>query len=132
MKTEKSVRRFGIDPDTVNVLGRLRDAQREAFGPDWSSSWPVFMRPDRTPFKPDYVSRKFQQAARAVGLLPIGPHGLRHSLATALGGAGMPLLTVSRLLGHSSTLVTADVYSHVFAETTGEAVGMVAGMLRRD
>lgn len=90
----------------------------------------MFIRPDLSPFRPDYVSRKFQEAARGLGLTPIGPHGLRHSLATALGGAGLPLLTVSRLLGHSSTRVTADVYSHVFAETAGEAVGMVAGLLR--
>lgn len=44
----------------------------------------------------------------------------------------MPLLTVSRLLGHFSTRVTSDVYSHMFGETAGEAVGMVARMLRRE
>ena len=132
VKTPKSERSFTIDPATARVLMALKDAQREAFGRDWSSAWPLFMRPDLTPFRPDYVSRKFQQEARAVGLLPIGPHGLRHSLATALGGAGMPLLAVSRLLGHSSTRVTSDVYTHVFAEKAGEAVGMVAGMLRGD
>lgn len=130
VKTAKSARRFPIDPVTAAVLVALRDAQREAFGPDWSSSWPVFMRPDLSPYRPDYVSRKFQQEARALGLSPIGPHGLRHSLATSLGEAGMPLLTVSRLLGHSSTRVTADTYSHVFAETAGEAVALAAGRLR--
>ncbi|MGI8516334.1 MAG: tyrosine-type recombinase/integrase [Acidimicrobiia bacterium] len=68
------------------------------------------MRPDLSPFRPDYVSRAFQAAARRLGLKPIGPHGLRHSLATSLGEAEVPLLIVSRLLGHSSTRVTSDVY----------------------
>jgi integrase len=130
VKTARSVRRFTIDPDTAAVLTAHRAAQQEAFGRDWRLSFPIFMRPDLSPFRPDYVSRKFQEAAKRLGLSPIGPHGLRHSLATALGEAGMPLLTVSRLLGHSSTRVTSDVYSHVFAETAGEAVALAAGKLR--
>lgn len=130
VKTANSARRFTIDPDTTAVLVALRDAQRDAWGADWSSSWPVFMRPDVTPHRPDYVTRTFNKLARSLGLSPIGPHGMRHSLATSLGQGGMPLLTVSRLLGHSSTRVTADTYSHVFAETAGEAVALAAGRLR--
>ncbi|CAN5755836.1 MAG: tyrosine-type recombinase/integrase [Acidimicrobiia bacterium] len=129
MNTAKSERRFTVDPTTAGILDALRGSQQEAFGRDWSSAWPVFMRPDLSPFRPDYVSRAFQAAARRLGLKPIGPHGLRHSLATSLGEAEVPLLIVSRLLGHSSTRVTSDVYSHVFAETAGEAVALAAGRL---
>lgn len=83
MKTARSARRFTIDPDTAERLLASREAQRQSSGADWQSGFPVFMRPDLLPFRPDYVSRKFQQQARALGLLPIDPHGLRHSLADA-------------------------------------------------
>jgi integrase len=40
-------------------------------------------------------------------------HGLRHSTATALLSAGVPLRVVSDLLGHSGIAITADYYAHV-------------------
>ena len=125
-KTDKSRRRVPIDTATATMLEAVRDRQREAFGPDWSDTFPVFSRPDLVPFHPNEVTRTFQRTARELGLPAIGPHGLRHSVATELGEQGVPLTVVSKLLGHSSTRVTGDVYSHVFDETAGAAVSRVA------
>ena len=40
-------------------------------------------------------------------------HGLRHSRASHLLLAGVPLLEVSRFLGHTSQLITAETYAHL-------------------
>jgi len=49
-------------------------------------------------------------------------HDLRHSAATVLIAAGVPLKVVSELLGHSSVAITADIYAHVLPEMQQEVV----------
>jgi site-specific recombinase XerD len=43
----------------------------------------------------------------------VGLHTLRHSFATHMLAAGVPLHMVSELLGHSPVAVTGDVHGHV-------------------
>ena len=52
------------------------------------------------------------RGAMAAAGLKARPHDLRHTYATQLlaAGKGENLLTVSRLLGHSSTALTEQVY----------------------
>ena len=39
------------------------------------------------------------------------PHGLRHTFAAELEAAGVPVTTISKLLGHSSVAVTARYWT---------------------
>jgi integrase len=67
-----------------------------------------------------------------------GLHSFRHFFASWCGarkvdgGREMPLLMVSRLLGHSSVTLTADTYSHLFprqddhAELAAAEMGLMA------
>lgn len=49
------------------------------------------------------------------------PHSLRHATATLLLEEGVPMKVVAELLGHSSTRITDEVYSHVTARLVAEA-----------
>ena len=53
---------------------------------------------------------------------PISSHWARHTGATMLlnGGAGMEI--VSKVLGHSSTKITREVYAKLLDETVGDAM----------
>lgn len=57
--------------------------------------------------------------------LRINFHGLRHSCATNLMRAGVPLAHVSRILRHSSIRITADIYGHLEVEDLRGAVEAV-------
>lgn len=52
----------------------------------------------------------------------MGIHGLRHFAATFLLDSQVPMLVVSRILGHSSMAITADICGHVIEETAREAM----------
>lgn len=49
------------------------------------------------------------------------PHDLRHSATTLLIAQAVPIKMVSELLGHSTTRMTLDVYSHVLHPMRQEA-----------
>lgn len=58
----------------------------------------------------------YQQIARVAkraGIPPVGPHALRHFFATELLKAGVPIIKVSKLLGHSSVKTTEHHYAHI-------------------
>lgn len=68
---------------------------------------------------------------------PVTFHGLRHTCASILLGAGVPLIVVSRHLGHANPNITATVYAHLLSDAqladAGEVVrrateGMQDGM----
>jgi len=54
-----------------------------------------------------------QRLARQVSIPSFGPHALRHFFATRLIRAGVPLIKVSQILGHSSIITTERIYVHL-------------------
>jgi site-specific recombinase XerD len=59
------------------------------------------------------------------GLDGVGWHTLRHTFASLLVLEGVPLFTVSRLLGHSSIRIT-ERYTHLNDEKNKDAVASLA------
>ena len=64
-------------------------------------------------------------ALRRGGLRQVGFHSLRHSYATALITAGVPVNQVSAYLGHADSSVTLRVYTHFFRNTDDAAIDRV-------
>jgi hypothetical protein len=57
--------------------------------------------------------------------------GLLHSAASAMLVGGVPLLTVSRMLGHSSVSITGDIYGHITNDGGRQAAAALAKALER-
>ncbi|WP_159435401.1 tyrosine-type recombinase/integrase [Sporobacter termitidis] len=62
---------------------------------------------------PDNLSRGFSSMLEKSGLRKIRFHDLRHTCATFLINAQIPLIEVQQWLGHSTISTTADLYSHL-------------------
>jgi integrase len=64
------------------------------------------------------VTRRFQAACVEAGVRPIRFQDLRHTFATTLAAAGVPLRTIQEYLGHAD-LKTTQIYAH-YAPSTRE------------
>ena len=60
---------------------------------------------------------------------PITFHGLRHTSASLLLGAGVPVHVVSQRLGHKDATVTMAVYAHVLPGQQQSAAEQLGALL---
>jgi integrase len=125
-KTTGSRRTLHIPVPVVDVLRAHRVEQKRArlaFGKGWGGPWTgyelVFTSSVGSPLDPDRVNRQIKKLTTEVLGEPWTPHEMRHSAASIMLGAGVPLKTVT--LGHSSIRVTADVYGHLLEPARAEA-----------
>lgn len=88
------------------------------------------------PRHPERFSRRFVAAVvatrEAVGedtLSKIRLHDLRHTHATLLLAAGIPVKVVSERLGHASSMITLGTYAHVMPGMQAEAAAKYGALL---
>jgi integrase len=71
----------------------------------------------------------FRQAARDADLPVIKLHEGRHTAATLALESGLDIKAVSDRLGHSTTRITADTYSHVRRVVADDAAARAAALV---
>lgn len=106
----------GFHPSADDALNRWLDT-RKGLG---FRSGPLFCTLDGTQVSDRYVRDMLKRYAAAAGVVKrVHPHGLRHTYANELRLAGADVVTISKLLGHSSVAVTARYLDHL---TNGQAI----------
>ena len=75
------------------------------------------------------LRRSWERILNNAGVTKKKFHALRHTYATRLFENGTSILTVSRLLGHSS-IKTTEIYTHVLEDIKKEEVQCLNDMLK--
>ena len=78
----------------------------------------VMQRAPRGPIPADLVHDVVRRACRRAGLPVVGAHRLRHSLATSMLAAGVPLVEISQVLRHAD-IATTLIYTKVDTTALG-------------
>ena len=118
----RRVRRLHLDDDTAEVIGRQ---PRRTGGP-----YPlVFTRADGQPLVPEGVTDRWRCQWPGLDLPRIRLHDLRHTHATLLLAAGVPIKVVSERLGHTTIALTMDIYAHVLPAMDRDAAAAYGRLL---
>ncbi|GMU79339.1 MAG: hypothetical protein AMXMBFR46_21310 [Acidimicrobiia bacterium] len=132
-KTARSRRSLSLDPETVAVLRshKVRQAEEQlAAGELWTGENVLFCDELGRPLHPDRFTKTFARAVAGAGVPTIRLHDLRHTWATLALQAGVHPKVVSERLGHATTGITLDIYSHVQPELDAQAATTVANLFR--
>jgi integrase len=109
-------RRVGIGPRTVEVLKAHRVRQREErlAARSWVDPGLVFPNTKGKIRRRDSVVRSLRRLLEEAGIpTDVRFHDLRHTAGTLALRQGLPLHTVSKMLGHSDPAMTLRRYAHV-------------------
>lgn len=114
-KTWAGLRAMALSDFAVATLlaWQLRQTEEaEAAAEEWQTEGHVFTMEDGRALDPAYVTRLFQKLRKGAGgrTTPLSFDGLRHCAASLMLASGADIAVVSKLLGHASISITANVY----------------------
>lgn len=130
VKTGSGRRTIDLDPGTVDVMKLWRiQRSEECSGREPRDDELVFTKEDGALIHPDSFSQTFDRRVAKLAVPTISLHDLRHTHATLLLKAGVPVKVVSERLGHASAAFTMTVYQHVLPGMQSEAAELFAQLI---
>ena len=134
-KSSSSMRRlsFGGIPDLAELLEQMHRAylaRQRCLGETYNPQGFVLTTSSGRPYAPDYLSGCFTRFVHRNGLPDCTLHGLRHSFASIANSQKVPMFSICKALGHSSTNITSQIYMHLFDDTHQDVVDLVGQAIR--
>jgi integrase len=87
----------------------------------WQEHDLIFPSSVGTPLHPSNLRIDFNRTLQAAGIPRIRFHDLRHTAASLMLNHGVPVIVVSKILGHAKPSTTMDIYGHLIHEMQEEA-----------
>lgn len=116
-KTKRSNRTINVPKDVLDL-------------PSYSGEWLFSNHRGNPPRTNTFITHVWGPAVRESGIGKAPRiHDLRHTCASWMIKAGVPLGVVSRHLGHESISTTMDIYGHVDRESGKAAADAIAAVL---
>ena len=118
-KTDNSYRRLKVPEVIAEEIEKRRclvEANKQKYGEQYYDHGYISCQENGVPHSTAAMNTALTKLCSRNGLPHITPHGLRHMFATILIEAGVPLIKISALLGHSSVTTTFEYYCDVMDE----------------
>ena len=137
-KNKFSVRQIRLDQDTVDILSEWkRQSLREKgklmvthlnLGESYMFTF-INRNGEEEPLYQDYINSILKRIIDKHGLKKITPHGFRHTHATLMIEIGIDPVNTAKRLGHASSQMTLDTYSHTTAVGEVKAINKFANYM---
>lgn len=102
----------------LKIHREQQEQHRKLYGQDYRTDLDLILADPAGDFlRPSSVSRATVRLAKKAGLKNVGLHTMRHTHASVLLHAGVPITNVSQRLGHCDVYTTAKVYAHALPNT---------------
>lgn len=127
-KTVTSNRAIAVGEKTLEVLrAQKKDVELKKMlaKSRWQENDLVFPSSTGTPMNQSNMLKQYGAIQKAANLKHIRFHDLRHIAASIMLNHGIPLLTVSYILGHSQPSTTLNMYGHQFSAMELQAACLV-------
>jgi integrase len=127
-KTTNGKRSIKLGCKSIEVLRNHYDRQQEeriTAGASWEEHDLIFPTKVGMPIHQRSIMRSFKLLLLEAGLPPFRFHDLRHTAASLLLNNGVPVIIVSRRLGHARASITSDVYGHLLPNMQDEAAELI-------
>ncbi|WP_298029735.1 site-specific integrase [uncultured Dysosmobacter sp.] len=125
-KTATSARPLLLSTAAIMMLLEYKawqDNQRALLGDAWEDQdGRVFTTDTGAPLFPDSVTQWFSDFIARSDMPKVTVHSLRHTYASLMIADGVPLVVVSRQLGHAQASTTANIYAHAIASAQAKAM----------
>lgn len=110
-KTPSSMRTIAIDYKTARMIDRIID--------QFPEDEPIFVHGKRV--FDSTVNTHLKRLCDKAGITVITCHGLRHTQASVLIANSIPIMVVSKRLGHANVSTTQETYAHLLKDTEHKA-----------
>jgi len=127
-KTYDSERDIPFPSSLKNILKDIKekqDIQKKKVGDSYIDNDYIFCNEIGALIDDSNLSRSFSRFLKRIGVTYKNIHCLRHTYATKQFENDIPLKTVSELLGHSTTKMTSDTYTHVLKKHKARSIDIL-------
>ena len=127
-KSARSRRPVHLSPAFFAILKEYKfwqDQQHVLLGDAWKgkdNDPRVFTTDDGSPIFPTSPTWWISKFSRKIGVQQISTHSLRHTYASLMISDEVPIVEVSKQLGHARASTTTDYYGHVIAAAHAKGI----------
>jgi integrase len=124
-----------FDPELARLLRHQRARYEESRlknGPDWNNQNLVFYNEAGNRMSLSNLRKRMFMRIKQLAGVPesLRFHDLRHNCGSLLLSEGVPITTVSRILGHANVSITLSVYAHQLPEDMDTVADVMASIHR--
>lgn len=121
-KTAHSVRAVPLTAYALEEIQRHRQWHEIEMQKNGYQTRQIFTTETGSLYFKSTLRTAFRRLCKSCGVTPRGFHVFRHTFGSRLAAAGVPIQTVSQLMGHSDISVTAAYYINIPAEEKRAAI----------